>query len=178
MARTRALSSPRSEAGRDEHRIVFRNGFLIVSGLAPTQEGAGPRIGGGEGDEAGEMSMTALTGRGVVGADMLLLGECEGWSFVAMVMVLICSWALRKFLTSSSACMSSSLTHESCAGEYPFHLTRYCFFFHQLKVCCFRIDSTSHSDVSSMMSGGGSRKFGPCSSVSLYGVKRGAWKML
>ena len=28
-----------------------------------------------------------------------------------------------------------------------------------------------------MMSGGGSRKFGPCVSVSLYGVRRDAWKM-
>ena len=80
--------------------------------------------------------------------------------------------------TRSSACKSSALTHESCAGEYPFHLTRYCFFFHQLKVRCFRIASTSHLGVSSMISGGGSKKFGPCSGVSLYGVKRDAWKML
>jgi hypothetical protein len=29
-----------------------------------------------------------------------------------------------------------------------------------------------------MISGGGSRKFGPCSGVSLYRVKREAWKML
>ena len=67
---------------------------------------------------------------------------------------------------SSSACMSSLLTHESCAGEYPFQRTRYCFFFHLPKVCSLRIFSTSHSGSSSMMSGGGWRKFGPCSAVS------------
>jgi len=55
---------------------------------------------------------------------------------------------------------------------------RYCFFFYQLKVQCFRIISTSHSGVSSMISGGGSRKFRPYSGVSLYRVKRKAWKML
>jgi hypothetical protein len=80
--------------------------------------------------------------------------------------------------TRALACKSSELTHKSCAGKYPFHLTRYCFFFHRLKVRCFRIVSTSHSGVSSMISGGGSKKFGPCSGVSLYRVKRDAWKML
>jgi hypothetical protein len=72
---------------------VFRNRFLMVFRSAPTQEGAGPRVGrvgGGEGDKAGEMSMIVLTGRGVVGADMLLLGECGGWLFAAMVVALIC----------------------------------------------------------------------------------------
>jgi hypothetical protein len=42
----------------------------------------------------------------------------------------------------------------------------------------FRIVSTFHSGVLSIMSGGGSKKFGPCSEVSLYGVKRDAWKTL
>ncbi len=56
--------------------------------------------------------------------------------------------------TSSSMCMSSLLTQESCAGEYPFHLIRYCFFLHLPKVCSFKILSTSHSGSSSMMSGG------------------------
>jgi hypothetical protein len=40
------------------------------------------------------------------------------------------------------------LTHKSCVGEYPLHLTRYCFFFHWPKVHCFRIDLTSHLGVS------------------------------
>jgi hypothetical protein len=31
--------------------------------------------------------------------------------------------------TRSLACKSSALTHKSWAGEYPFHLMRYCFFF-------------------------------------------------
>jgi hypothetical protein len=80
--------------------------------------------------------------------------------------------------TRSSACKSLALTHELCAGKYPFHLMRYCFFFHWLKVRCFRIISTSHLGVSLMISGGGYKKFGPCSGASLYRVKRDAWKML
>ncbi len=69
-------------------------------------------------------------------------------------------------IISSSMCMSSLLTQESCAGEYPFHLTRYCFFLHLPKVHSFRIFSTSHSGLLSMMSEGGWRKFGPCLGVS------------
>ena len=38
------------------------------------------------------------------------------------------------------------------------------------------IVSTSHSGSSSMISGGGSIKLGPCSGVSLYLVRRDAWK--
>jgi hypothetical protein len=106
----------------------------------------------------------------------------EEWAIVAVVstvepLIRVVGQALYSE-TRSSVCKSSALTHESCAGEYPFHLMRYCFFFHQPKVQCFRIISTSHSGVSSMISGGGSKKFGPCSGVSLYGVKRDAWKML
>ena len=106
----------------------------------------------------------------------------EGWAAVAIASIVKplirgAGWALYAE-TRSLACKSSALTQESCAGDYPFHLTRYCFFFHQLKVWCFRIISTSHSGVSSIISGGGSKKFGPCSGVSLYGVKRDAWKTL
>jgi hypothetical protein len=36
---------------------------------------------------------------------------------------------------------------------------------------------TSHSGSPSRMSGGGSRKFGPCFSISLYGVRSDAWKL-
>jgi hypothetical protein len=57
----------------------------------------------------------------------------------------------------SSACMSSESTHESWAGEYPFQQMRYCFFYHLQNSRSFRILSTSHSGVLSMMSGGGSR---------------------
>jgi len=106
----------------------------------------------------------------------------EEWAAVAVVLTVKplirgVRWALYSEMRSS-ACKSLALTHESCAGEYPFHLMRYCFFFHQPKVWCFRIISTSHSGVSSIISGGGSKKFGPCSDVSLYGVKRDAWKTL
>ena len=55
---------------------------------------------------------------------------------------------------------------------------RYCFFFHRPKSCYFRMVSTSHSGVSSMILGHSSRKLGLCSLVSLYGVKREAWKTL
>jgi hypothetical protein len=117
-----------------------------------------------------------------VGCKLPLLMVKEEWAAVAVVLTVELlirgvGWALYSEM-SSSACKSSALTHESCVGEYPFHLIRYRFFFHQPKVRCFRIVSTSHSGVSSMMSGGGSKKFGPCSGVSLYGVKRDAWKML
>jgi hypothetical protein len=106
----------------------------------------------------------------------------EEWAAVAVVstvepLIRGIGWALYSKMRSS-ACKSSALTQELCASEYPFHLTRYCFFFHQLKVQCFRIISTSHSGVSSMISGGGSKKFGPCLGVSFYRVKRDAWKML
>ena len=46
----------------------------------------------------------------------------------ARVFMLGTAWKSAK---SSGARRSSSLTYESCAGEYPFHLTRYCFFFHR-----------------------------------------------
>ena len=76
--------------------------------------------------------MMALTGAGVAGADMLFLGRMagmqrllmvggamvgRGWSSARIKVALIASWDLRKFWTSSSACMSSSLTYESYIGE-------------------------------------------------------------
>ena len=67
-----------------------------------------------------------------------------------------------KSAKSSGAHRSSSLTQESCAGEYPFHLMRYCFFFHRPYVRSLIICSTSHSSSPSMISGGGSMKFGLC----------------
>ncbi len=35
-AKVRALSSPRLETDRDEHWMLFRNGFLMLSRLEPT----------------------------------------------------------------------------------------------------------------------------------------------
>jgi len=58
--------------------------------------------------------------------------------------------------------MSDSSTHESCEGEYPFHLTRYCFFLLRPKRLVWRTFSISHSGSPSRMSGGGSKKLGPC----------------
>ena len=81
------------------------------------------------------------------------------WSLFRMVFILLVRLNLAK---SSGACKSSLSTQESCAGEYPFHLTRYCFFFHCPYMHALIICSTSHSSSPSMISGGGSMKFGPC----------------
>jgi len=81
------------------------------------------------------------------------------WSLFCMLFILLVPPNSAK---SSGACRSSALTHESCAGEYPFHLTRYCYFFHRPYVCALIICSTSHSSSPSMISGGGSIKLGPC----------------
>ena len=56
------------------------------------------------------------------------VGHDGGVLSSARVFMLGTAWKSAK---SSGACRSSSLTYESCAGEYPFHLTRYCFFFHR-----------------------------------------------
>ena len=80
------------------------------------------------------------------------------------------TWALdcfRYLFTSSGAWMFSAGSQLLCAVEYPFHLIKYCFFFQHPYVHCPRICSTSYSSSPSIMSGGGSRKFTPCSSVSL-----------
>jgi hypothetical protein len=63
-----------------EQRTVFMNRFLMVPELAPTQEGAGPRMGiVGEGEKVGEILITVLTEVGVVGADMFLGDESRGF---------------------------------------------------------------------------------------------------
>ncbi len=110
---------------------MLRNRFLMASGLLPTQDGGGPRMGiVGEGEEAGEILITALAG--AMGADMLILGTKvgmlrlsrvggamvgRGWIFERREAALIDGWDSENFRTSSSAFMSSLLTHESCAGE-------------------------------------------------------------
>jgi len=59
--------------------MVFKNGFLIVSELAPTQERVGLRTGTvREGEEAGEILMTELIGEEVVGEEILFLGVIAG----------------------------------------------------------------------------------------------------
>ena len=71
------LSSPRSEAAREEHWTLFRNGFLISLRLDPTQDGGSPRVGTvREGEEVGEISIMVLAG--VMGADMSILGTKVG----------------------------------------------------------------------------------------------------
>jgi len=119
MARARALSSPRSEAAREEHWMLFRNRFPMRSGLDPTQDGGGPRVGMvEEGEEAGEILMTALAG--VIGADMLILRTKvgmlrlsrvggaivgRGWSFRRREAALIDGWDSENFWTSLSMFM-------------------------------------------------------------------------
>ena len=102
------------------------------------------------------------TGRGHDGGDSL------NWR------VLILLEDFWKSANNSGAWKSSKLTQESCAGEYPFQRTRYCFFLQRPKDLSLRTFSTSHSGSPSSISGGGSRKLGPCCSVSLYGVSREA----
>ncbi len=70
------LSSPRSETAREEHWMLFRNGFLMASGLVPTQDGGGPKTGiVGEGEEAGEISIMALAGVMLLPILLLLLKQ-------------------------------------------------------------------------------------------------------
>ncbi len=97
---------------------MFKKGFLMLSGLEPTQDGAGPKTGTvGEGEEVGEILMMALAG--VLGADMLFLKAMvgSGWIFERREVAFIDSWDSENFQTSSSMFMSSLLTHESCIGE-------------------------------------------------------------
>jgi len=131
MARARALSSPRSEAAREEHWMLFRNRFPMRSGLDPTQDGGGPRVGMvEEGEEAGESLMTALAG--VIGADMLILRTKvgmlrlsrvggaivgRGWSFRRREAALLDGWNSEDFRTSSSMFILFLLTYKSYAGE-------------------------------------------------------------
>ncbi len=78
------LSSPRSEVASKEQVTVFRNRFPILSGLVPTQDGAGPKVGGvWGGEEAGEISITALTG--LVGANMSILWAKVGMEILSRV---------------------------------------------------------------------------------------------
>ena len=72
----------------------------------------------------------------------------------------------------SLACRLVAGSHKSWVLLYPFHWTLYyCSLLH-LKSLVSNTCSTSHSSSPSTRSGGGSVKFGPCSSVSLYGDSR------
>ena len=89
------------------------------------------------------------------------------------------SWALLLFSNStirSGAFMFSHSSQKLWALEYPFQQIRYCF--SNYCVLMSRICSTFHSGLPSMRSGGGSVKFSPCSSISLYGWRSLAWKTL
>ena len=69
-----------------------------------------------------EAGLQKTVGAGVV------LGESAGVS-KQILPILILGPGSENSQISSSACMSSSLIHWLWAAEYPFHLTRYCFFF-------------------------------------------------
>ena len=71
-----------------------------------------------------------------------------------------------------------SWCHVSCASDYPFQWMQYCFSFLRPKKHILMIASISHLGCPSTMFGGSSKKFGPCSRVSLYGDKYEAWNTL
>jgi hypothetical protein len=61
----------------------------------------------------------------------------------------------KSLITLCAFARFSGSSHESCASEKPFHLTRYCSFFQ----CPWHLDantsSTSHSSCPAIRSGGG-----------------------
>ena len=75
-----------------------------------------------------ESTEEVVRGLGLAVVDDWFAGHDGDVLSSARVLILGMAWKSAK---SSGAQRSSSLTHESCAGEYPFHLTRYCFFFHR-----------------------------------------------
>src|SRR6266571_8691401 len=79
---------------------------------------------------------------------------------------------------SLSAWRFSFGSQELSLVGYPFHLTRKCILHPQPLGCTSRIFSTSNSCSLSIRSGGGWVKFGPCSSISLYGVIKFTWNTL
>ena len=71
---------------------------------------------------------------------------------------------------------SAAVSQELSLVGYPFRLIRYCSL--RPRFLLSMTFSTSYSGSPSIRSGGGRVKFGPCSSVSLYGVRRFAWNTL
>ena len=92
----------------------------------------------------------------------LYSGKSKG---LAILYLWTSGWALPRFLSGF---------HVSSAVEYPFHQIRkvQCPGFPR----CPRTTSTLYSSSLSIRSGGGQRKLGPCSVVSLYVMRREAWK--
>src|ERR1700735_5262287 len=88
--------------------------------------------------------------------------------YVALPFVLRCL----NSAISLSACTSSAFSHELSLVGYPFHLTRKCILRPRPRAFSSRIFLTLYSGSPLIRSGGGRVKFGPCSSVSLYGVRR------
>ena len=85
------------------------------------------------------------------------------------------------FLNSGMRSLAHRLvagSHESWALLYPFHWTLYCCSFLHPKSLASNTCLTSHSSSLSTSSGGSCVKFGPCSSISLYGDSRPAWNTL
>jgi len=111
----------------------------------------------------------------LLGAGLGGVGRYDGgWSSESRVLIL--AGCCSNSASNSGAWKSSTFTHKSWAGEYPFQQTRYCFFFQWPKALSLRTCSTSYSGLPSMMSGGSSMKLGPCMLVSLYDVRSDTWK--
>ena len=102
--------------------------------------------------------------------ESLLCTPCPSWALSLSCTLLLFSNSTIK----SGALIFSHGSHESWAFEYPFQQIRYCF--PDRCILMSRICSTSHSGSPLIRSGGGSVKFSPCFSISLYGCKSLAWK--
>src|ERR1700761_130781 len=97
------------------------------------------------------------------------------WPFLYLCLCFVYVCLLLLFLNSAisfGACTSAAGSHELSLAEYPFHLIRKYFLRPLPIIFLSRIFSTSYSGSPSIRSGGGRVKFGLCSSVSLYGVRR------
>ena len=91
-----------------------------------------------------ELISSAIDSRGVRLAIDVLEESVNGvvlhWRMLLSCRVLILLLPrLWNSASRSGACKSSLATHSSYEGGYPFHLTRYCFFFHRPKVLSLMI---------------------------------------
>ena len=91
-----------------------------------------------------ELVASAVDSHGVrVAIDVLKESVCRvvlHWGVLSscrvLILLLLCPW---NSASRSGACKSLLATHSSYKRGYPFHLTRYCFFFHRPKVLSLMI---------------------------------------
>ena len=158
--------------------------------LSGTEVGVGDVQSHGGGDCQALDFSNSLTDKGVgdegareAGADVEDMREMmkRGCGFLLDSILFYCFLALSLFHCSNSAINCGAWTSAAVSQElslmgYPFHLIRYCSLCpHFLLSMTF---STSYSGSPLIRFGGGWVKFGLCSSISLYGVRRFAWNTL